>query len=236
MNSNIKIPAWMVEGPSDIEYRTYKLRGTILDIKKKIADNNLMDALFAIDDALDYLYRYDAVKMTQDPNPIGHIVGGFEFPDLELVFTTEEEIETDDILDVLLDEAIDSYEELHAICRENWRIIEENITCNYVPQKPYMLTDGFVFIKTADNKMHTYHFTKPNKYFANDWKQFKLTHINSEKWTDASYFSNVEEIITKQSDKIIIKIDCKSETILENNAMCVINQKIFSMLHRDYSF
>ena len=110
MNSNIKIPAWMVEGPDDIEYRTYKLRGTISDIKKKIADSNLMDALYAIDDALDYLYQYDAVKMTQDPNPMDQIVSGFEFPNLELVFTTDEEIETDEIIDLLLDEAIDSYE------------------------------------------------------------------------------------------------------------------------------
>ena len=52
------------------------------------------------------------------------------------------DIETDDILDVLLDDAIDEYESLHTSCREQWRIIESGLTCNYVPSKPYFLNDG----------------------------------------------------------------------------------------------
>jgi len=236
MNPRIKIPEWIINGPADIEYRTYKLRGAIFNLRKKLAAGNLMDVLFEIDNTLDYLYRYDAVKATQDPNPINQIIGGFEFPNLELVFSTEEDLESDIILDGILDEAIDSYEEIHSICREHWRIIENGMTCNYVPNKPYFLNDGFVFIKTPDNVMHIYHFIKPNKYFTQDWKKFKLNHIQTEKWTDDNYFTRVEEIISKQSDKIIIKIDCKTDTILENNAICVINQKIFSMLHKDYSF
>jgi hypothetical protein len=58
----------------------------------------------------------------------------------------------------------------------------------------------------------------------------------SEKWTSETYFSRIEELVSKDSEKIIIKVDCKTETIIENNALAVINQKIFYMLHRDYSF
>lgn len=236
MSSKIKIPDWAASGPADIEYRTYKLRGAISDLKKKLASGNLMEVLFEIDDALDYLYRYDAVKMTQDPNPINQIVGGFEFPELELVFSTEEEVETDQILDSILDEAIDTYEELHTMCREQWRIIEEGLTCSYIPQRPYFINDGFVFIKTPDDMLHIYHFIKPNKYALKDWKSFSMTHMQSEKWTNESYFKHLDEIISKGSEKIIFKVECKTDTILENNAICVINQKIFSTLSRDYSF
>ena len=153
-----------------------------------------------------------------------------------MVFSSDEEMDTDEILDVLLDEAIDKYEDLHTICRDKWRIIEEGIKLNYVPVKPYFINDGFVFIKTPNNILHVYHFIKPNKYFTNDWKKFEMTHMYSEKWTNETYFSRIDELVSKDSEKIIIRVDCKTETILENNALAVINQKIFSMLHRDYSF
>ena len=236
MNRKNKIPSWLIGGPNDEEYRAYKLRGSISEVKKKIESNNLVEALFEIDDTLDYLYRYDAVQITHDPNPINQIVGGFDFPNLEMVFSSDEEMDTDEILDVLLDEAIDKYEDLHTICRDKWRIIEEGIKLNYVPVKPYFINDGFVFIKTPNNILHVYHFIKPNKYFTNDWKKFEMTHMYSEKWTNETYFSRIDELVSKDSEKIIIRVDCKTETILENNALAVINQKIFSMLHRDYSF
>jgi|TARA_B110000908_G_C10238809_1_gene444920 hypothetical protein len=236
MKSKIKVPNWVKEGPEDMEYRLYRLKSTVSDIKKRLNDGNLIDSLNEIDDALDFLYRYDAVKVTHEPNPISQIVSGFELPNLELVFSTGDDIETDDILDVLLDDAIDEYESLHTSCREQWRIIESGLTCNYVPSKPYFLNDGFVFIKTPDNMMHVYHFIKPNKYFTQDWKKFNMTHIQTEKWTDKVYFQRIEELIVKDSDKIIIRAECKTDTVLENNAMGVINQMIYSMLHRDYNF
>lgn len=236
MSSKIKIPEWVVNGPADIEYRTYKLRGAVSALKKKLLSANLLEVLFEVDDTLDYLYRYDAVKMTQNPNPMDQIVSGFEFPDLELVFSTEEDIEIDQVLDGILDEAIESYEDLHSMCRDQWRNIELGMTCSYIPSKPYFLNDGFVFIKTPDNKLHIYHFSKPNKYTVKDWKTFKMNLMQVEDWSDESYFTRVEEIMAKGSEKIILKVECKNDTILENNAICVINQKIFSMLCRDYSF
>ena len=236
MSIKTKIPKWFNEGPNDIEYRTYKLKSAVSNIKATLESGELIPALFEIDDTLDYLYRYDAVKMTQNPNPIDQIVSGFEIPGLEIFFPEEEDLETDDVLDSILDEAIDEFEELHSMCRERWRLIEEGTSCVYVPSKKYFLNDGFVFIKTPDNMLHVYHFVKPNKYFTKDWKKFNMTHIQSEKWSEEVYFSRIEELISKDPDKIIIRTDCKTETILENNAIGVINQMIFSMLHRDYSF
>jgi hypothetical protein len=235
MNVKFKVPVWINEGPRDIEYHMYKLRGAVSDLKKKLKDGKLMEALTEIDDTLDYLYRYDAVKMTQDTN-VNQIIGGFEFPDLELVFSTAEEPETDDVLDELLDEAIDEFEDLHAICRDQWREIEDGITCNYVPHKPYFLNDGFVFIHTPDNMMHVYHFLKPNKYFAVDWKGFKMNLMYVEKWTDENYYKRIEELISKKDDKLIIKTTVRTNTILEHSVIGVLSQIIYTMLRRDYTF
>jgi len=236
MSLKVKIPVWINNGPKDSEYTMYKMKANVASIKKDIYTNNLMESINEIDETLDYLYRYDAVKMTQGLNPMNQIISGFEFPSLELAFTHEEDIETDEYMDDVVNEAIDLYEGLHSMCREEWRRIEDGLTCNYIPNKPYFLNDGFVFIKTPDNKMHIYHFTKPNKYFTNNWKKFNMNLISTSQWTDEDFFKKVEEVVSRDSSKIIIKINCKTETILENNALAVINQKIFSMLHRDYSF
>ena len=160
MNTKTNIPKWFNEGPHDIEYRTYKLKGAISNIDGMLNSGQLIPALFEIDDTLDYSYRYDSVRITHNPNPIlptDQIVSGFEIPGLELFFTEEDELETDNVLDSILDEAIDSFEELHAMCRERWRLIEDGTTCVYVPAKKYFLNDGFVFIRTADNMLHVYH-------------------------------------------------------------------------------
>lgn len=235
MNVKFKIPVWINEGPRDIEYHMYKLRGAVSDLKKKLKAGMLMEALVEIDDTLDYLYRYDAVKMTQDNN-VNQIIGGFDFPDLELVFSTADEPENDDVLDELLDEAIDEFENLHSICRDQWREIEDGITCNYVPHRPYFLNDGFVFIHTPDNMMHVYHFLKPNKYFAVDWKGFKMNLMYVEKWTDENYYKRIEELIEKKDDKLIIKTVVRTNTILEHSVIGVLSQIIYTMLRRDYTF
>lgn len=235
MNS-MEIPSWITEGPNDVEYRTYKLHSTISKIKDELANGNLIGSLSEIDKNLDYLYMYDAIKVTHEPDSINNIVGGFNIPGLEIFFTSDDMVDTNPILDSLLDEAIDAFERLHANCRERWRLIELEIRCSYVPSRPYFLNDGFVFIKTPDNMLHVYHFTKPSKYISKDWKTFNMTHMYDEKWTDETYFSRIEELISKESEKIIIRVDCTTETILENNMIAVIKQSILTMLNKDYSF
>jgi len=235
MNMKINTPTWLLSGPKDVEYCMYKMKGAVLEIKRKLLTNNFIEALYEIDDTLDYLYMYDATKMTQGLNADAQIINSMDLPELEMFFEPED-TQSDPVLDELIDDAIDIFEELHAMCREKWRSIEEGLTCSYIPSKPYFLNDGFVFIKTPDNVMHVYHFVKPNKYASGDWKKFNMNHMYDEKWTNEIYYAKLEEIISKGSDKIIFKVECKNETVLENNALGVINHMIFSMLNRDYSF
>ena len=93
-----------------------------------------------------------------------------------------------------------------------------------------------MFIKTADNKLHIYYFTKPTKTFRMHWKDFKMQHIKTEKWDEDTYFKRLEEISNKKSGKILVKVSLENQTKVENHAMAVVNYCIFSLLRKDYTF
>ena len=233
MQSKYKLPDWANEGPEDLEYRTYMMLAHVKSLKKDLVNEKLLPVLFEVDTTLDYLYRYDAIKMTEEDTKI---TAG-DWGPLNFVFSTEEEtIEQSQLMDKLVDSAIDKFEDLHSMCREIWREIEVNLKAGYISDKKYFLADGFVFLKTKNNKLLIYYFNKPVKNFTSSWKDFKLQHINTQDWNQDDYFESLEEIVEKKSDKIIIKSELLIDVTIDNHAIAVINSFIFSMLRRDYSF
>jgi len=231
--SKLTTPKWIEEGPMDLEYKTYKLLQRVKELNALIP-HSLMSALWEIDDTLDYLYRYDAIKQTETVPSIEFM--GFPFEDLELVFTSKEDLETDEIVDAIYEQAIDKFEELHDKCRKEWRWIEEGLKCSYIGDKQYFLSGGFVFITTPDSKLHVYFFNKPSKNYMMSWKDFKMQHIKTETFEQKEYIKILEELTDKKSDRILIKADLKNHTRLEGHAITVVNSAVFSLLHRDYAF
>ncbi len=231
--NKINTPKWILEGPQDLEYKTYKFLQRVKELEKLIP-HSLMGALWEIDDTLDYLYRYDAVKQTAVIPSIEFM--GFPWEDLELVFTSKEELETDEIVDAIYEQAIDKYEELHDKCRKEWRWIEDGLSCSYIGDKRYFLSGGFVFITTPDSKLHCYFFNKPSRNYMMSWKDFKMQHIKTETFNQESYIKLLEELTEKKSDRILIKADLKNHTKISGHAITVINSAVFSLLHRDYAF
>ena len=233
--SKYKIPVWIDEGPMDLEYKTLKMMAMVKHLQQTLLLGGLQKVLIEVDDTLDYLYRYDAQQVTR-VKPHEYEVMGLQWEDLEMVFTTAEELETNAVLDKLVEDSIDRFEELHSRCRELWREIEDTIKYSYIGDRKYFLSDGFVFIKTPNDQLHIYYFTKPTKTFKMHWKDFKMSHIKTEKWDEDTYFARLEEISSKKSGKILIKVNLEKETEIENHAMAVINYCIFSLLRKDYTF
>tara|TARA_B100001057_G_scaffold32958_3_gene29903 strand:+ start:4579 stop:5277 length:699 start_codon:yes stop_codon:yes gene_type:complete len=231
--SKLITPKWIEQGPNDVEYKTYKFLQRVKELDQLI-DHSLMSALWEIDDTLDYLYRYDAVKQTTTVPSIEFM--GFPWEDIELVFTSKEELETDIIVDAIYEEAIDKFEELHNKCRKEWRLIEDGLKCSYIGDKRYFLSGGFVFITTPDSKLHIYFFNKPSRNWSMSWKDFKMQHIKTETYNEDEYFKTLEELSAKKSDRILIKADLKNHTKLEGHAITIINSTVFSLLRRDYAF
>jgi len=232
--SKLKTPEWVERGPLDLEYKTYKMLQRVGELDSSI-ETHLLKSLYEIDDTLDYLYRYDAQKATE-VEPVFPEFMGLPFQDLELVFSSQEELETNDILDKLCPKAIDKFEELHKKCRETWREIEKNLSVSYIGNKKYFLSGGFVFITTPDDMLHIYYFNKPSKNFLMSWKDFKMQHIKSEKYSEHNYFKKLEELGDKKSDKILIRVKLDLDTNVDGHAITVINNMVFSLLHRDYAF
>ena len=106
---NIKIPEWIEEGPMDLEYKTYRMMSRIKELERTLASGLLMDVLWEVDDTLDYLYRYDAQQLTRT-QPNEYEVMGLHWEDLEMVFSTQEELQTNEVLDTLVNNAIDKFE------------------------------------------------------------------------------------------------------------------------------
>jgi hypothetical protein len=231
--SKLTTPKWIEDGPLDLEYKTYKFLQRVSELDKLI-DINLMSALWEIDDTLDYLYRYDAIKQTDLVPSIEFM--GFPMDNLELVFTTEEELETNDIVDSIYEEGIDKFEALHSKCRNEWRSIESGLECSYLGDRKHFLSGGFVFISTPDNKLHVYFFNKPSKNFKQSWKDFKMEHITTKEYNKEEYFKTLEELSEAKSDRILIKVNLKTHTNVPGHAITVVNSVIFNMLHRDYAF
>lgn len=226
-------PDWILEGPLDIEYKTYKFLQRVKELEDKIP-SYLMSALWEIDDTLDYLYRYDAIKQVPMVPSIEFM--GLPWEDLELVFTSEEELDTNHIVDAIYEDAIDKFENLHEQCRQEWRHIEAGLECSYIGSKKHFLSGGFVFITTPDSKLHIYYFNKPSKNFNFSWKDFKMQHITTKDFEENDYYKTLEELDSTKSDRILIKANLKSHTKIDGHAITVVNSVIFAMLHRDYAF
>ena len=57
-----------------------------------------------------------------------------------------------------------------------------------------------------------------------------------EEYKEEKYFKHIEELIKKESDKIILKIKCDNNVIIENNSMAVIQHQIYNRLKQDFGF
>lgn len=228
----ITIPDWANTGPEDLEYRTYKMLDRVKSLNNRLDNGELMGVLYEVDDTLDYLYRYDATRQTEQEMLM--IEG--DWGPLSFVLNEYEEIAQTQIMDQLIDKAIDSFELLHSNCRKVWQKIEKNLKASYIADKKYFLSDGFVFVKTGDDMLHIYYFNKPIKNFTTSWKDFRLQHIKSQEWSQDDYFESLEEIVNKKSDKILIKAEIEIDVQVDKNAIAVLNHRIYTMLQRDYSF
>lgn len=231
---NTYIPKWPTNGPLDFEYRYYNLLAEIALFKSELKEGKLSSTLKKVDDTLDYLYRYDAERLLSDENISNFELIGINPSDFKLEYTNIS-TEQEEILDKLFDKALELFEDLHSQIREIWRDIESGLNISYIPNRRYIINDGFVFIISADNKLHTYYFNKPTKYLTN-WRSFKLEHLNSVKYTKKVYIQHLKDIDATKTEKIIFKVKCINSTLIEGSTLDVIKSMLYTTLKKDYLF
>jgi hypothetical protein len=221
------IPRWITEGPLDYEYRYYTLLAEVEDLKSNLKKGELSTTHKIVDQTLDYIYKYDAGQVFPLEKAISSQFIGMDLSEFEYR-TTEESI-----TDELIDNAIELFEELYAEIREIWRYVMSGIKIEYVPSRKYFLNAGFVFVITADNKLHSYYFNKPSKYQI-DWRSFKLKHIDTIKYTRDDYLKQLKHIDAVETDKIIFKVNCNNATRMDGFAIDIIKSMVYDTLKKDY--
>jgi len=236
MSMKIETPSWAKEGPNDLEYRMYKMLGHANSLRKRLEDQELMGVLFEVDSTLDYLYQYDAIRLTTEEEMAFSAIQMGPLSSFFSIETFESSAEPSPMMDQLVNKAIDVFEELHSDCRAKWQLIEKSLRVSYVGDKSYFLSDGFVFLKTASNELQIFYFNKPIKNFTTTWKDFNLQHIKTQEWDQEDYFESLEEIVSKKSNKIILRAELDIDVAIDKNALVVLNCLVFTRLRRDYAF
>lgn len=235
MQNQVKIPDWALSGPEDLEYRTYKMLSHASNIRGMLQKGLLWDALLSCDEVLDFMYHYDAERLLEY-DTLSTKLTIIDWENIESVYTKGEQVAGSSILDDLIDHAIDVFEGIHAEIREYWRIIERDISISQAGNRPYFVSDGFVFVLTPDNKIHIYSFKNPKNNFDINWRNFKLDHISTENYDKDSVIAHVAEIKSKGEDKIVYRVNIKTDTRLEGGPINVISSTVFMQLRKDYGF
>lgn len=225
-------PDWLVEGPMDLEYKSYKMLSKTKELRRMLRKGNLDAALREIDSALDYLYLYDAIQAIDENMRV--LPPEFD-PDLELVYTSRiVDVERNKVIDQMCMKALDLFEDLHSEARDIWREVEDGIEVSYLYKRPDIINDGFIFI-VEDKKLHIYSFVKPNQYIF-DWREFNPKLAYTKRLGKNDITKHVQELVESDSGKIMIKLKYNSPVPAGEGVMCVIKSSIFNMLKRDYGF
>ena len=226
-------PLWLSEGPNDKEYKEYKLLSKYNSLKQYLDIGDLDTAINEIEETLDYLYMYDAIKASE--SELQSIDGHPDWDNLEFVYSTPViDIDRDDIIDSICEDAIYKFQDLYAMARSLWRNIEDKLIYSYFYKKPSLLSDGFLFFISEDSVLDIFSFQKPTK-FNKDWRSFNIDHIANEKYSKELLASRIEEISNTSEDKILIKMSINKVYDIDR-IISVIKCNTFNILKRDYSF
>jgi len=229
------VPEWATQGPEDLEYRSYKMLSHAASLRKLLADGFLWDALQQCDGVLDFLYQYDAERLLLDIN-VSTKLTHVSWDNIEHTYLNGNQLASQSVLDALIEQAIDTYESLHAQIRESWRKISADINITHAGNRPYLITDGFVLVITPNNQTHVFCFDNPKGALGVDWRKFKLVFVTEFRYDPATMLEYITEIKKSGQDKIIYKVSIKSETRIEGGTVNVISSNIFMQLRKDYGF
>jgi len=227
----IKIPDWVAKGPEDLEYRTYKMLSNASKIRKDLYNGLLWDALTSCDEVLDFLYHHDAERILESES-ISKKLTKVDWDNLEVLYTTGNEIDHD-ILDQLVDKAIDEFESIHAEIREYWRVLDREIEIAQAGTKPYLVNDGFVFIQMPNNRISIYSFSNPKGVLGMDWKKFKLNKV-ADRTGNEKIIEFITEIKEKDENTIVYRVNIKNTVNLDAGMINVISSNLFTQIRKDY--
>jgi len=197
---NILGKNWLTESPFDYELKRYKLLGAVKKLNAMIEAGHLYSSLIEIENQLDDLYKLKHGKSDIDNRT--RVLKGINLDTMSLEYEYPEDNESIAHVYMLVDMAIQYFEDLFKLVRNKWRTYSTKINISEIPSTRPTKSKGYVFVsnkKDKDSNIITYSYNKPSK-FNGEWKDLKLSRIETEinNLTDLSNF--IEKVDSESSD------------------------------------
>lgn len=164
--------SWLTEGPVDFELKQYKMMAVLSRLKKELSYYNIWPVIEEVEAQLDYLYRMKyEIEICDEKLKVAKDI---DFINFEIIYEKEmsDSVIENEIMDTIVDEGIVEFGDLYMDARESWRDVEKQIALTWVPKRPPLLNDGYVFIPNGE-LMYAYYFEKPTK-MSNSWRKLDL--------------------------------------------------------------
>lgn len=232
---NKRSTAWFFEDPMDFEYKNYKLLANVEYAEKCLDDGKIHEAMDFIEDHLVCFYRFQTDQEIRTMNETEII--GIDPIMMDLLYKKTKKDNSSDILILsdIAEKGILEFEALHSLFRIKWRAIEDAISMTYVPEKPGLISNGYVFLLCPeDNWTRQYEFSNPEGI--KEWKNFDLKLIKETGYDRENVIDFIEKLKINNSSQIFIVASLAKSFDSKHAIDHVFQCRIYYKLQKDYLF
>ena len=230
-----KSTTWFFEDPMDFEYKKYKLLANIEFAERSLNDGNIHDAMDFIEDHLVCFYRFQTDQEIRQVNN-SEIIGVDPIM-MDLIYDKNKKDTREDIkiLSDIAELGILEFEALHSLFRVKWREIDDSINITYIPTKPDLISNGYVFLSSVEeNWTRLFYFHNPEK--VREWKNFEFILQKEVQYNKDFIMDFVDNLKSKEIDLIFMTSYLKKEFDSKRAIDFVLACKIYYKLQKDFLF
>lgn len=229
--------AWFFEEPIDLEYKKYKLLANVEYAEKTLEEGNIHDAMDFIEDHLVCFYRFQTdqeIRQVNDAEIIGidPIMMDLIYKKNQVNDSTSKEVK---VLSDIAELGILEFEALHSLFRIKWRSIDNALESSYIPQKPNLLTSGFVYL-TSESDLWVRKFKFKNPTGIVEWKHFEFEFIEEYKFDRERLLEDIIDVRENNDENLVISSILKKSFNSKRAIDFVLACKIYYKLQKDFLF
>ena len=228
---------WFFEEPYDLEYKRYKLLASVEYAEKTLEEGNIHDAMDFIEDHLVCFYRFQTDQEIRQVNDAEII--GIDPIMMDLIYkkTQVNKSESNEIkvLSDIAELGSLEFEALHSLFRIKWRAIDDSLESSYIPQKPDLITGGFVYL-TSESDLWVRKFKFQNPSEINEWKHFDFKFLEEFEFDRDKLLNDIIDVRENNVENIVISSILKKPFNSKRAIDFVLTCKVYYKLQKDFLF
>ncbi len=216
---------WIFLGPTDYEFKKYKLLSAGMKYQSMIRENRIYPVLSEIESHLESLYKF---KYTIDENSSKlKKIKGIDLDTMSIEYENEHNDELE-ILKKISDDATSFLEKIYKDIRGKWRELEKCMALTQIPIRKSIYETGYVIVCTSSSMIYFYSFKKPAPKV--DPKKFKIEYKFGPEEFSLSKISEFSESFREDPKVMVIRADIKKDLPIEDAVIPILSYKIFNYL------